>query len=234
VISETNERQVPWENSSLTGKFYFRPGAQQVAAADPSATPAAQQAAPGKEAVGVTDAALDHTFWTSIVDSNDASLYREYLRRFPTGMYVSIAEAKLQALSPRPAGQSDGGNTKTAMVTGTVEAQRGIESPKQVAQDMQRELKRVGCFSGKVDGSWGAQSRKAVERFNEAAKLELQAENPNAQDVPKVKNFPGIVCEQVASQSSGSRSSGERSRGDGGVTITPNIRLRLPSIRSPF
>jgi peptidoglycan hydrolase-like protein with peptidoglycan-binding domain len=121
------------------------------------------------------------------------------------------------------------------MVTGTAEAQRGIESPKQVAQDMQRELKRVGCFSGRVDGSWGAQSRKAVERFNEAAKLELQAESPNSQDVPKVKNFPGIVCEQVASQGNGPKSSGERPRGEGGgVSITPNIRLRLPNIKSPF
>ncbi len=198
VIAETNERQVPWENSSLTGKFYFRPGAQ-VAAANPSPAAAASQDA-SRNALNLTvpEAAVDHTFWTSIVASNDPSLYREYLRRFPTGMYVSIAEAKLQALSPRPAGQADAGNTKTAMVTGTAEAQRGIESPRQVAQDMQRELKRVGCFSGRVDGNWGAQSRKAVERFNEAAKLELEAESPNSQDVPKVKNFPGIVCEQVA------------------------------------
>ncbi len=239
VIADTNERQVPWENSSLTGKFYFRPGAQQVAAADPSATSAAQQGAPRSGAtVGVSDTALDHTFWTSIANSNDPALYRDYLRRFPTGTYVSIAESKLQALSPRPAGQPDAGNTKTAMVTGTApaEAQRGIESPRQVAQDMQRELKRVGCFSGRVDGNWGAQSRKAVERFNEAAKLELQAETPNSQDVPKVKNFPGLVCEQVASQGTGTRpreSTGERPRGDG-VTITPNIRLNLPRIRSPF
>jgi len=119
------------------------------------------------------------------------------------------------------------------MVTGTVEAQRGIESPRQVPQDMQRELKRVGCFSGKVDGSWGAQSRKAVERFNEAAKLELQAETPSSQDVPKVKNFPGLVCEQVASQGTPTRqreSTGDKPRGDG-VTITPNIRLRVPNFR---
>jgi uncharacterized caspase-like protein len=101
VIADTAERQIPWENSSLTGKFYFRPGAQ-VAAVDASAPPSAQ-AEPRKDAMDVSDAALDHTFRTSIVNSNDPTLYREYLRRFPTGTYVSIAEAKLQALSPRPA-----------------------------------------------------------------------------------------------------------------------------------
>ena len=35
VIAETKERQIPWENSSLTGKFYFRPAAQQVAGREP-------------------------------------------------------------------------------------------------------------------------------------------------------------------------------------------------------
>jgi uncharacterized caspase-like protein len=235
VIAETNERQIPWENSSLTGKFYFRPGAQ-VAATDPGPAAAAPQTAPSRDlGLGVPEAALDHTFWTSIVDSNDASLYREYLRRFPTGMYVSIAEAKLQALSPRPA-SPDGGNTKTAMVTGTAEAQRGIESPRQVAEDMQRELKRVGCFSGAIDGAWGPQSRSAIERFNQAAKLDLQAEAPSTQDVTKVKSFAGLVCEQVASEGAGTRrreSTGERPRGEG-TTIIPNIHIRIPKIKSPF
>jgi hypothetical protein len=239
VIAETNERQVPWENSSLTGKFYFRPPAQQVAAADPAATAAAQKA-PRQETVGVSEDLREHTFWTSIVSSDDPTLYREYLRRFPTGTYVSIAEAKLQALSPRPAAQPEAGNTKTAMVTGTAEAQRSIESPRQVAIDMQRELKRVGCFSGRVDGNWGAQSRRAVERFNESAKLALQAEFPNSQDVPKVKSFAGLVCEQVATQSPAAprqrESSGERQNkgGEGGITITPNIRLNIPRLKNPF
>jgi hypothetical protein len=232
VIAETNERQIPWENSSLTGKFYFRPAAQQVAGANPTRTPAAPQ----KDAVlSVPESALDHTFWTSIVESDDPALYREYLRRFPNGTYVSIAEAKLQALSSPPAAQG-GGNSKTAMVTGTAEAQRGIESPRKVAEDMQRELKRVGCFSGAIDGAWGPHSRHALERFNQAAKLALQLDSPSPQDVSQVKSFGGLVCEQVASPGPATRQrepSGERRR-DGGPTFAPNINIQLPSIKKLF
>jgi peptidoglycan hydrolase-like protein with peptidoglycan-binding domain len=99
-----------------------------------------------------------------------------------------------------------------------------------VAINMQRELKRVGCFTGRIDGNWGAQSRSAVERFNEAAKLDLQSDPPAAQDVPKVKSFAGLVCEQIASPAPGTRNrepSGERRR-DSGPTFSPNINIQLP------
>jgi uncharacterized caspase-like protein len=233
VIAETNEKQVPWESSSLTGKFYFRPVAAAAPAPGQSAAPAPGPATRSELGV-VSDSVQDQTYWTSIVASDDPVLYREYLRRFPTGMYVSIAESKLQQLS-RPAGQPDAGNTKTAMVTGTapVTEARGIESPRQIAQDMQRELKRVGCFSGKVDGNWGAQSRKAVEKFNEAVKLELQTETPSAQDVAKVKSYGVNTCEQVAQQQPATtaprREERPRSEG-GGVKIVPNLNIRIPKI----
>jgi hypothetical protein len=212
VIADTGEKQIPWENSSLTGKFYFKPGAQ-VAATDT----AAQQAAPRKEVAGVSDATVDHTFWTSIVDSNDPALYREYLRRFPSGTYVSIAEAKLQAMSqppataqPAPAGAPD----RTAVATGTIaaapaDAGRSLENPKQAAEEMQRELKRVGCYAGPVNGTWGPLSKSALQRFNEATKLELQ---PTSQGVTKVKSFPGIVCERTQqAQKGGQQPKSERS-----------------------
>jgi Caspase domain len=173
VMAETAERQVPWENSSLTGKFYFRPGAQ-VAAVPPAGGP--------RESIGVSDAALDHTFWTSVAQSNDPALYREYLRRFPGGTYASIADAKLQALlQPRPAAPP--------------EEARSLENPRQVAEEMQRELKRIGCYTGQVDGVWGPAAKRGVERFNQATKLNLQADPPNGQGVTKVKGFTGAICQ---------------------------------------
>jgi hypothetical protein len=72
---------------------------------------------------------------------------------------------------------------------------------------MQRELKRVGCYAGPVNGNWGTQSRKALERFNAAAKLELELDPPSAQGVTKVQSFTGAVCEQVR-QADGKKRSG--------------------------
>ncbi len=242
VIAETGEKQIPWENSSLTGKFYFKPGVQAG-----TSDSAAQQAEPRKEVVGVSDAAVDHTFWTSIVSSNDAALYREYLRRFPNGTYVAIAEAKLQALAPPAAPVQPAANNapeRTAAVapgavatTGTAEPGRGLENPRQVAEEMQRELKRVGCYAGRVTGTWTPLSKKALERFNEATKLELQLNPPDAQGVTKVKSFPGIVCEKAEQAQKGGqpRRNGPSDAAVGGALggfvggyLGSKVRPRLP------
>jgi uncharacterized caspase-like protein len=196
VMAETTEKQIPWENSSLTGKFYFKP-AEQVAASNAASPPAE----PRKEVASVSDATVDHTFWTSIVGSNDPALYREYLRRFPNGTYVAIAEAKLQALSQQPSASPPPGaptapERTAAVATGAVDPPRAPENPKKIAEDMQRELKRVGCYAGPVTGNWGQQSTRAVERFNEATKLDVPANPPSSEGVAKVKGFPGIVCER--------------------------------------
>lgn len=191
VMAATGERQVPWENSALTGKFYFRPPAEGAVADAPAPPPGEQ--------IGVSAAALDHTFWISIANSNDATLYREYLRRFPGGTYASIADAKLQTLTA--AQQPAVANDKVALATGsTGEAQRSIESPRQLAQDLQRELKRVGCYSGGISGSWTQNSRRAMTRFNDAVKLELPADAPSRQSIDKVKSFSGAVCEPQPTQ----------------------------------
>jgi uncharacterized caspase-like protein len=238
VISETGEKQIPWENSSLTGKFYFNPG-PQVASAE-LGTPKAAPSAAGESAIGVSDAALDHTFWTSIANSNDPALYREYLRRFPTGTYVAIAEAKLQALSQsRTAAVTEGQGEKTAAVTtGTAEAGRSLQSPRQIAEEMQRELKRVGCYSGAVTGSWNRASRAALERFNQETKLDLKTDPPNSEGISKVKSFPGIVCEQPAQTQQARRRDTVRERSESreseGPVISPTIRLNIPGFRKPF
>jgi uncharacterized caspase-like protein len=196
VIAETGEKQIPWENSSLTGKFYFKAGVQ-TGAIDAAPAPAE----PRKEPIGVSDAAVDHTFWTSIVASNDAALYREYLRRFPNGTYVAIAEAKLQALAqpsaPAQPPAAAAPDKVAAVAPGAAEAGRSLDNPKQVAEEMQRELKRVGCYAGPVSGTWSPQSRQALERFNASTKLELQLDPPNSQGVTKVKSFPGVVCDKT-------------------------------------
>ena len=88
VMAATKDQQVPWENSSLTGRFYFK--TRSLAAASGAAT------APVAKKIEVADTAMEHTFWTDIQNSNDPKLYRAFLKRFPNGVYAPIAKAKLQ------------------------------------------------------------------------------------------------------------------------------------------
>jgi hypothetical protein len=45
-------------------------------------------------------------------------------------------------------------------------------------RDLQRELKRVGCYTGKIDGEWGPVSRDAARMFVESVGLTLPSDKP--------------------------------------------------------
>ena len=79
VVRETREQQVPWESSSLQGEFAFVPGA------------AALDTATDLNAAG------ELAFWNSIQSSNRADEYRAYLRQYPQGRFVALAQTRIAA-----------------------------------------------------------------------------------------------------------------------------------------
>ncbi len=103
VAALTDGRQVPWEESSLTGDFYFKPPGDAdtgaVAARRPAETPEA--AAGNRELV----------FWQSVMGSDDPGDYRAYLERFPDGLYAPLARNRLKELRPQDAPRSTGQQT---------------------------------------------------------------------------------------------------------------------------
>jgi len=80
VVRETSQQQVPWESSSLQGEFAFVPG---VAAA--------------REAPADVEAAGELAFWSSIQASTRADEYRAYLRQYPNGRFVALAQTRIAA-----------------------------------------------------------------------------------------------------------------------------------------
>ncbi len=78
VLRMTDRKQVPWDNSSLTGQFYFKP------------------AAPGDQApVGSARDSIEIAFWNSIRDARNPQLFEAYLRRYPNGAFADIAKINL-------------------------------------------------------------------------------------------------------------------------------------------
>lgn len=82
VIQGSDQRQVPWESSSLLGEFAFVPG---------MATPAVANAE--QEAAG------ELAFWNSIQSSSRAEEYRAYLRQYPKGRFTELARTRIAAFS---------------------------------------------------------------------------------------------------------------------------------------
>lgn len=107
VMERTNNRQVPWEASSLTGDFYFVDDGAGGQVAIP--TPESQ----GRSA---TDQAVEIEYWKSISDTDNPDMFKSYLSAFPNGLFASIAEKRIAALggggqqSPNPQ-QTLGGQT---------------------------------------------------------------------------------------------------------------------------
>lgn len=82
VVRKSNDAQTPWESSSLTGDFYFRPG---EAGASSAQAPAALDVA-----------ALDLAYWDRVKDSADVEDLRSYLGRFPNGQFVDLATRQIR------------------------------------------------------------------------------------------------------------------------------------------
>lgn len=64
----------------------------------------------------------------------------------------------------------------------------------ELVRNLQRELKRVGCYWGEIDGSWGAGSKRAMGAFTERANSALPFEQPDYILLSLVQSFSGQAC----------------------------------------
>ncbi len=95
VVEETRGAQVPWDNSALEGRFYFRatPATEvpSTATVEPSKAPAPPVYGP--------DPQLELGFWNTVKDSNDPAELQAYLDHYPKGRELIIpAHQKLLAV----------------------------------------------------------------------------------------------------------------------------------------
>jgi len=74
---------------------------------------------------------------------------------------------------------------------------RAIETPADrasLARELQRELKRVGCYGGEVNGVWTTSSRMAMKAFTDRANATLPIDQPDYILLSLVKGHKGQAC----------------------------------------
>jgi hypothetical protein len=98
VMQQTNAKQVPWDSSSLTGRFSFKVEGTVTVTRERSSEP--------------SDSAVDARLvergaWNAIQDSGDPSVFERFLRDYPDGLYAPLARDGLAKLTPekKPAPQ---------------------------------------------------------------------------------------------------------------------------------
>lgn len=84
VMAASGDAQTPWEASSLTGDFFFRPSV--------GATPATVQPV----SAPFDAAAVEVSFWESIKNSTDAEDFQAYLDKYPGGQFAALAERRVK------------------------------------------------------------------------------------------------------------------------------------------
>jgi hypothetical protein len=89
VEAATDDKQIPWDSSSLRGDFYFAPTAASV-----RVNQAINGSGPQLD--------LDALFWESVKDSKNPKDLNAYLLKFPQGVFAEIARNRLAELHAQP------------------------------------------------------------------------------------------------------------------------------------
>jgi uncharacterized caspase-like protein len=93
VLAATNQRQTPWDSSSLTGPVVLK----QVTMVAPVA-PAAPAPAAAEPPAGGSNQQAELLFWDSIKSSDNPATFQAYLTQFPNGVFAGLARAKITEL----------------------------------------------------------------------------------------------------------------------------------------
>ncbi len=93
VLEVSNGRQTPWEHSSLTAEFFFRPKV-----AEPEASSRVSER-PKAEAVEEQARLAELGDWLRIRASNDKALLRKHIQRYPDGVFTELAQLRLSRIA---------------------------------------------------------------------------------------------------------------------------------------
>jgi uncharacterized protein YgiM (DUF1202 family) len=106
VLAATNQRQTPWDSSSLTGPVVLK----EVTMVAPVA-PATPAPAPAEPSAGGSSQQAELLFWDSIKSSDNPATFQAYLTQFPNGVFAGLARAKITELE---SAASDSTETQSA------------------------------------------------------------------------------------------------------------------------
>jgi hypothetical protein len=86
------------------------------------------------------------------------------------------------------------GEATAAAAPGTSLAPRDASTRYKLITDIQQQLKRVGCYWGRVDGSWGASTKDAMRTFTDRVNAELPLDEPDYLLLTLLQSHGGKAC----------------------------------------
>jgi hypothetical protein len=209
VLAATQGKQVPWDNSSLTGEVVLKEALKEAPKVEPAPEVKAPEATSEKQ--------LELAYWNSIKDGNSTAYFEAYLQQYPNGTFAGLARVRLgeiKAAGERAKQEATAKAEADAKAQADAKAkaeaaQKGIEvakleepatrstDPAELAIETQKELVRLGCLAGKADGNWGSGSAKALEDYAGRQGIKLASLDPAADILDRLKATTVRVCPLV-------------------------------------
>lgn len=122
-----------------------------------------------------------------IVSRSDSSPYRATNQAGERDTTENASRtAKYAALLPIP--------TAPRLVAPPAPATQPAKVTDQTVRSLQRELRRVGCYHGRIDGDWGPASRFAMAAFTKAVNAALPTDRPDVVLLTLVRRHSGTAC----------------------------------------
>jgi uncharacterized caspase-like protein len=199
VLKATDGKQVPWDNSSLTGEVILVPTAKlqdDTANNIPKENTAPRINAPQGNQVEIA-------YWESIKDASDKAYYEAYLKKYPDGQFADLAQLKLAAIDkeagqskrsvdpspPNPLNSDIFNRQKLAMVDPNAagsalpkasdtpqlpqDIENGLGLKTEDYQRVQIALNTLGFDVGAEDGAFGPKSRAGLRKYQLRNQLEI-------------------------------------------------------------
>jgi Caspase domain len=215
VLKSTDGKQVPWENSSLTGQFYFNPAAPKTSE-DKTNETGAQIAALREEINRLqTNQGALLTVQQEQLALLQEKLQHETVSAVQSGIPVPsphpaetnrIIAVEPAGAAPTPAPTPEALKIAAAETPGPEgkqpESAKPTKAPlpegvtrEQLATDIISELKDLDCYRGRINGKWGDRSQGALDQFNAVSKLDLPLDEPAPATLDAIKGWKGAHCE---------------------------------------
>ena len=165
VLRETGGAQEPYTYGSLSSTlFYIRPPMETIEKKQDRSDPKA----------------IELSYWNSVKESNDAAFIKSYIKRYPNGEFVTLAKLMINRIEKPP------NAPPIADVPGN--------SDSEIVLQVQKELSRLGCDPGKLDGKWGPYSSNALAHFAQYSEVRLAVLEPTEQTLAILKSQSNRAC----------------------------------------
>jgi uncharacterized caspase-like protein len=211
VFTSTDERQTPWINSSLLGRFYFVTGdapADEVAEAPAfQATVATEGPSAPRSTSRQEEAAVA---WDAVKESDSAEELRLFALTYPNTFHAKLANMRItkldsgenQRVASLDVDDTDR-NDVSLHVLGKTELERARDlentlSPNEITLQVQQQLNRLNCAPGRPDGVWGRRSRGALERLRANTTVEPVSTDPDARLLVQLQDYKGEGCPRAS------------------------------------